>query len=206
MITLGVIGCGYWGPNLLRNFADTEGASVKWVCDLDVERTRGLTRRYPTLCATRSAEEVIGDPAVDAVVIATPVATHAPLARAALDAVEAGELDPDIFRPGALDVLAQHVMGLACAAPFDAAELLREIQGALPYSALSEDVFEAVLNFIADGGYALRAYDRFKRLTHDPDGNWRVSHPRFIQQHRLNAGIIVDQPALAVRFEQACLK
>ncbi len=121
-------------------------------------------------------------------------------ARAALDAVEAGELDPDLFRPGALDVLAQHVMGLACAAPFDAAALLREVQGALPYSALSEDVFEAVLNFIADGGYALRAYDRFKRLTRDKDGLWRVTKPAFVAQHRLNAGIIVEAPMLEVRF------
>ena len=126
-------------------------------------------------------------------------------ARAALDAVEAGELDPDIFRPGALDVLAQHVMGLACAAPFDAAELLREIRGALPYSALTRDLFERVLNFIADGGYALRAYDRFKRLTRDTDGRgnpglWRVTRPGFIAQHRLNAGIIVEAPMMEVRF------
>jgi len=122
-------------------------------------------------------------------------------ARAALDAVEAGELDPDIFRPGALDVLAQHVMGLACAAPFDAAELLHEVRAALPYSALDEDVFERVLNFIADGGYALRAYDRFKRLTLGRDGLWRVTKPAFVAQHRLNAGIIVEAPMLEVRFK-----
>lgn len=121
-------------------------------------------------------------------------------ARAALDAVEAGELDPDIFRPGALDVLAQHVMGLACAAPFDAAELLQEIRAALPYSALDEAVFGRVLNFIADGGYALRAYDRFKRLTLGHDGLWRVTKPAFVAQHRLNAGIIVEAPMLEVRF------
>nr|WP_326523205.1 ligase-associated DNA damage response DEXH box helicase [Sphingomonas sp.] len=121
-------------------------------------------------------------------------------ARAALDAVEAGELDPDIFRSGALDVLAQHIMGVACAAPFAAADLLGEIRAALPYSALSEETFERVLQFIADGGYALRAYDRFKRLTKDADGVWRVSHPRFIAQHRLNAGIIVDAVTLDVRF------
>lgn len=122
-------------------------------------------------------------------------------ARAALDAVEAGELDPDIFRPGALDVLAQHVMGIACAAPFDAAALLREVQGALPYSALTGEVFERVLHFIADGGYSLRAYDRFKRLTQDKDGLWRVTKPGFIAQHRLNAGIIVEAPMLEVRFK-----
>ncbi len=121
-------------------------------------------------------------------------------AQAALDAVTSGELDPDIFRPGALDVLAQHIMALACAAPFDAAELLHEIQGALPYSALTPETFDRVLNFIADGGYALRAYDKFKRLTKGTDGLWRVSHPRFIAQHRLNAGIIVDAITLDVRF------
>ena len=122
-------------------------------------------------------------------------------ARAALDAVEAGELDPDIFRPGALDVLAQHVMALACAAPFEQAALLDEIRSALPYSALDDETFDRVLHFISDGGYSLKAYDRFKRLTKDPDGLWRVSHPRFVTQHRLNAGIIVEATMLNVRFK-----
>ncbi len=121
-------------------------------------------------------------------------------ARAALDAVEAGELDPDLFRPGALDVLAQHVMACACAAPFDQAALLDEIRSALPYSALTDDLFDRVLGFIRDGGYSLRAYDRFKRLTQQADGLWRVSHPQFIAQHRLNAGIIVEATMLKVRF------
>ncbi|WP_184025871.1 ligase-associated DNA damage response DEXH box helicase [Sphingomonas yantingensis] len=122
-------------------------------------------------------------------------------ARAALDAVEARELDPDIFRPGALDVLAQHLMACACAEPFAPEAMLAEVQSALPYSALTAETFERVLQFIADGGYALRAYDRFKRLTKGPDGLWRVSHPRFVTQHRLNAGIIVDAPVLNVRFK-----
>ncbi len=121
-------------------------------------------------------------------------------ARAALDAIEAGERDADDFRPGSLDVLAQHVMAIACAGPFREEELLAEVRSATPYSALGEEDFAHVLHFIEGGGYALRAYDRFKRLTRDPDGTWRVSHPRFIQQHRMNAGIIVDQPVLAVRF------
>ncbi|MFV0623830.1 ligase-associated DNA damage response DEXH box helicase [Sphingomonas sp. ac-8] len=121
-------------------------------------------------------------------------------ARAALDAVEAGELDAELFRPGALDVLAQHLMACACAEPFDAADMLHEVRAALPYSALDAETFERVLHYIAEGGYALRAYDRFKRLTKGADGLWRVSHPRFVQQHRLNAGIIVDAPTLDVRF------
>ncbi|WP_082543454.1 ligase-associated DNA damage response DEXH box helicase [Sphingomonas sp. Leaf339] len=121
-------------------------------------------------------------------------------ARAALDAVEAGELDPDVFRPGALDVLAQHVMACACAAPFQQAELLDEVRSALPYSALTDEVFDRVLGFIRDGGYSLRAYDRFKRLVQDADGRWRVAHPKFVAQHRLNAGIIVEATMLTVRF------
>jgi ATP-dependent Lhr-like helicase len=126
-------------------------------------------------------------------------------ARAAIDAVDMGELDNEPFRPGALDVLAQHVMACACAAPFQADEMLSEVQGALPYSALDAETFERVLSFIRDGGYALRAYDRFKRLTQEPDGTWRVSHPRFVQQHRLNAGIIVEAAMLNVRFKNGRL-
>ncbi|NYD92149.1 ligase-associated DNA damage response DEXH box helicase [Sphingomonas melonis] len=122
-------------------------------------------------------------------------------ARAALDAVEAGELDPDLFRPGALDVLAQHVMAMACAAPFEQAALLDEVRSALPYSALTDETFDRVLGFIRDGGYSLKAYDRFKRLTQEADGLWRVSHPKFVTQHRLNAGIIVEATMLNVRFK-----
>ena len=121
-------------------------------------------------------------------------------ARAALDAVEAGELDADIFLKGSLDVLAQHLTACACAAPFDEAAMLAEVQMALPYSALDDVTFAAVLDFIATGGYALRAYDRFRRLVRDPDGMWRITHPRVMQQHRMNAGIIVEAAMLKVRF------
>ena len=122
-------------------------------------------------------------------------------ARAALDAVEAGELDVDIFRSGALDVLAQHLMACACAAPFDEAAMLAEVQAALPYSALAPELFANVLDFIATGGYALRAYDRFRRLVKGPDGTWRITHPRVMQQHRMNAGIIIEAAMLTVCFK-----
>ncbi len=121
-------------------------------------------------------------------------------ARAALDAVADKELDADIFRAGGLDVLAQHIMACACAAPFREDALLAEVQSALPYSALTAAQFAHVLGFISDGGYALKAYDKFKRLTQEADGSWRVSHPKFVAQHRLNAGIIVEATMLKVRF------
>jgi len=121
-------------------------------------------------------------------------------ARAALDAIADGELDPENFRPGALDVLAQHILAMACAAPFEERGLLAEIRSAAPYRDLKEETFDEILNFIATGGYALKAYDRFRRLVREPDGQWRITRPAVALQHRLNAGVIVEQPLLTVRF------
>jgi ATP-dependent Lhr-like helicase len=122
-------------------------------------------------------------------------------AQAALDAVNQGKRDGEPFRAGGLDVLAQHVMSCACAAPFQEDDLLDEIRSSLPYSALTEEQFERVLNFTQDGGYALKAYDKFKRLRRDADGKWSLTHPKFAGQHRLNAGIIVDAAMMTVRFK-----
>ena len=121
-------------------------------------------------------------------------------ARAALDAIGEGELDPETFRPGALDVLAQHVLAMAVAGPFQEGELLAEVRTAAPYTGLAETTFDEILSFIATGGYALKAYDRFRRLVREPDGMWRIAHPQIAQRHRLNAGVIVEQPLLSVRF------
>jgi ATP-dependent Lhr-like helicase len=121
-------------------------------------------------------------------------------ARAALDAIDDGELDPEVFRPGALDVLAQHILAMAVAAPFQQEQLLAEIRAAAPYAGLRQDNFDEVLSFIATGGYALKAYDRFRRLVPEPGGVWRIARPQIAQQHRLNAGVIVEQPLLTVRF------
>ncbi len=121
-------------------------------------------------------------------------------ARAALDAIDDGELDPEVFRPGALDVLAQHILAMAVAAPFRQDELLAEVRSAAPYAGLKQETFDEVLSFIATGGYALKAYDRFRRLVPEPGGVWRIARPSVGQQHRLNAGVIVEQPLLTVRF------
>lgn len=86
MLNLGVIGYGYWGPNLVRNFMEIPGARVAMVSDLDAQRLARVTARYPTVQTTRDAGELIRNPAVDAVVVATPVSTHAELALRALRA------------------------------------------------------------------------------------------------------------------------
>ncbi|MBV9209883.1 MAG: Gfo/Idh/MocA family oxidoreductase [Acidobacteria bacterium] len=83
-LNIGVIGCGYWGPNLLRNFAENEGAQVSWMCDLDERRLASLNRRYPATGATTDYNKLLADASLDAVVIATPVATHYKFAKDAL--------------------------------------------------------------------------------------------------------------------------
>jgi ATP-dependent Lhr-like helicase len=121
-------------------------------------------------------------------------------AQAAKDAVDQGQRDGEDFRPGGLDVLAQHVMACACAAPFDEAALLAEIRSSLAYAWVEQDTWERVLHFVATGGYALEAYDKFKRIVRDESGAWRLAHPEHAQRHRMNAGIIVDAEMIEVRF------
>jgi len=84
LIRIGVIGYGYWGPNLVRNFVETQGAQVACVSDLREDRLALVSRRYPTIQTTQNVHELIEDPAIDAVAIATPVSTHYELALRAL--------------------------------------------------------------------------------------------------------------------------
>jgi ATP-dependent Lhr-like helicase len=121
-------------------------------------------------------------------------------AMAAKEAVDEGKRDGESFRPGGLDVLAQHVMACACAAPFDEAELLGEVRASAAYAWVGPEEWRRVLHFVATGGYALEAYDKFRRIVRGPDGIWRLTHPEHAHRHRMNAGIIVDAEMLDVRF------
>src|SRR3954453_20798862 len=85
-IGMAVVGAGYWGPNLVRNAMATADMNLRWLCDLDEERARRVLGSYSTVSTTDSFDAVLEDPAVHAVAIATPAATHFPLAVAALDA------------------------------------------------------------------------------------------------------------------------
>jgi ATP-dependent Lhr-like helicase len=123
--------------------------------------------------------------------------------RAALDAAMAGEQDAIVERTGALDVLAQHILGMACASPFHPGDLFDEVRSALPYTTLDRATFDRIVDFVATGGYALRAYERFARLKPTDDGRLRLSHPRIAQQYRLNAGTIVDSPMIKIRLTRA---
>jgi predicted dehydrogenase len=86
LTSIGVIGLGYWGPNLLRNFAENEAAQLRWICDLDEKRLASMSRRYPMAQTTTDYRVIVNDPAVDAVAVVTPVATHFPIAKELLRA------------------------------------------------------------------------------------------------------------------------
>jgi predicted dehydrogenase len=85
-VRTGVVGLGYWGPNLIRNLNDIDGSELRWICDLDESRLDMFGRRYPAVRCTRSFADLLEDPELEAVAIATPVSTHYPLALAALEA------------------------------------------------------------------------------------------------------------------------
>jgi ATP-dependent Lhr-like helicase len=120
--------------------------------------------------------------------------------QAALDANYIGAQDTPPVGRGALDVLAQHVLGMACAEPFDMLELYDEIISASPYADLSWETFERIVDFVATGGYALRTYERYARIRRTKDGRWRVSNPQVAQQYRLNLGTIVESPMLNLKM------
>jgi len=86
MISVGVIGLGYWGPNLVRNFNLSPRARIAWLCDVNQARLDEIGLQCPAAARTTTADDVLADAAVDAVAIATPVATHYALVRAALQA------------------------------------------------------------------------------------------------------------------------
>jgi ATP-dependent helicase Lhr and Lhr-like helicase len=120
--------------------------------------------------------------------------------QAALDANYLGAQDTAPVGEGALDVLAQHVLGMACAEPFDPLELFGEITSASPYAHLSWEMFERIVDFVATGGYALRAYERYAKIRKTKEGRWRVSNPQIAQQYRMNLGTIVEAAELNVRL------
>jgi ATP-dependent Lhr-like helicase len=103
-------------------------------------------------------------------------------------------VDGDPPRPGGLDVLAQHILAMACHAPFFPDDLYREVTGAAPYVTLTRQDFEDTLRFVEDGGYALSGYERFRRLFRDYQGMVHVRGPQVARQLRMNLGTIVELP------------
>jgi ATP-dependent Lhr-like helicase len=109
-------------------------------------------------------------------------------------------LDGDPPRPGALDVLCQHITGMACAGPFTADDLYAEVTACSPYAGLARKDFDDALAFVENGGYALRAYQRYARLVRDSSGRYHLRNPRLARQYRMNSGVIVEADTIKVRL------
>jgi ATP-dependent Lhr-like helicase len=120
---------------------------------------------------------------------------------AALEAVKARDLDGDPKGDGPRDVLCQHILIAACSGPFDEGKLFAEIKTVGAYKTLSRAAFDDCLDFCATGGYALRAYDKWKRLLQRPDGQWQLRDPRASLRIRMNIGTIQDTDTLKVRLK-----
>ena len=119
---------------------------------------------------------------------------------AAILGVAAGELDGDAPRPGGLDVLAQHILGVACAGAFRPDDLYAEVRRAAPYAALTRRDFRDVLEFVENGGYSLQAYHQFRKIFRDSEGRCQVMGERVARQHRMNIGTIVEEPMIKVKL------
>lgn len=89
LVRVGVVGCGYWGPNLVRNFFEAPGSTVAAACDLQQDRLATIAKRYPTIALTTDYRDILRDPKIDAVAIATPVSTHYAIAQEAINAGKA---------------------------------------------------------------------------------------------------------------------
>ena len=116
-----------------------------------------------------------------------------------------GAQDTAVARAGALDVLCQHILGMACAAPFQADDLYAEISSAEPYAHVTRDLFDKALAFVAHGGYALAGYERFAKIKQisgrdGAAGTWRIANGRIAQSYRMNVGTIVEASSLKVRL------
>jgi len=119
--------------------------------------------------------------------------------QAAREAVAENAFDWEPVHIGALDTLAQHVMGCACSEPFRLDDLYAEVAACGPYRGLTYEQFEEVVDLVATGGYALRTYERFARIVRTRDGRWKVRNAQIAQRHRMNVGTIVAAATLNVR-------
>lgn len=145
-INVGVIGLGYWGPNLLRVLADDRSVEIRWLCDTDAERIERSRRRYPLARSTRQVEDVLEDPEVDAVVIATPVCTHFELGAASLAAGKHTFIEKPLAPSSALadDLIARadrHDLVLMCGHTFLYSPPVRAVKRMVEAGTLGELYF-----------------------------------------------------------------
>ncbi len=126
---------------------------------------------------------------------------------AAIQEIEKGALDGIDPKRGGLDVLAQHIFGVACGGPFVAENLYASVKRAWPYRELSEKDFYNTVEFVKNGGYALQAYERFSRLVEvrGEPGTYGLRSKKDVRRYRMNVGTIVEAPMLKVQLRKRVL-
>jgi predicted dehydrogenase len=145
-VKVGLVGLGYWGPNLLRVLADMPGAEVAWICDLDSDRLERFGRRYPAVRCTGRVEELLDDPTLDAVVIATPVFTHFTLAMRSLAAGKHTFVEKPLAPSSneaeyLLELAASRALALMCGHTFVYSPPVRAVKAMLGSGELGEVFF-----------------------------------------------------------------
>jgi predicted dehydrogenase len=146
VLTVGVVGLGHWGPNLLRVLVEMPDIRVKWICDLDEHRLGRFARRYPGCTATPEVDAVLEDTEVEAVLIATPVFTHFDLASAALRAgkhtfVEKPLAPSSAKASGLCDIAEEEGLVLMCGHTFVYSPPVRAVKAILEREELGEIFF-----------------------------------------------------------------
>jgi ATP-dependent helicase Lhr and Lhr-like helicase len=119
---------------------------------------------------------------------------------AARQAASEGAQDSEYPTVMKLDVLAQHILGCACSGPFSSSELYAEVISAFTYRKLSIEIFDQVLDYVATGGYALKAYERYAKLKLDANGKYRLANPLLAQRYKMNMGTIIGAEMLKLRL------
>ncbi len=119
---------------------------------------------------------------------------------AARHAAAEGAQDSEYPSVMKLDVLAQHILGCACAGPFEADQLYAEVISAFTYRKLVRELFDQALDYVATGGYALKAYERYAKLKRDIAGKYRLAHPLLAQRYKMNMGTIIGAEMLKLRI------
>mgnify|MGYP001968807219 CR=1 FL=1 len=119
--------------------------------------------------------------------------------QAAMDAIRQGQLDGEAPMPGAMDILPQFILNCACSEPIEPEQIYAQVLDAAPYQGVEREEFDKLWQYTVDGGYALRVYDRYQRLSKNEAGQWTPASKRIIQRHRQNIGTIVEAGRLKVK-------
>ena len=117
---------------------------------------------------------------------------------AAINSIKLGKIEDRAFKEGSLDVLAQHLLGVACSQSFNKEELYNNIKSAFPYSKLDRMQYEKIINFVENGGYSLKNYNNYSKIKKNNNGNYELTNKNFQKKYRMNIGTIVEEQLVSL--------